>query len=59
MSTFEIDDIMKSLPHRYPFLLVDKVLSMDENSIIGVKGSPVLVLRDYSENVKRMLEMLL
>ncbi len=28
------------------------------NSIIGVKGSPVLVLRDYSENVKRMLEML-
>ncbi len=28
------------------------------NSIVGVKGSPVLVLRDYSENVKRMLEIL-
>ena len=28
------------------------------NSIIAVKGSPVLVLRDYSENVKRMLEIL-
>ena len=28
------------------------------NSIIGVKGSPVLILRDYSENVKRMLEIL-
>jgi len=28
------------------------------NSIIAVKGSPVLVLRDYSENVKRMMEIL-
>ena len=28
------------------------------NSIVGVRGSPVLVLRDYSENVKRMLEIL-
>lgn len=30
--------IHKLLPHRYPFLLVDKVMSMDENSIIGVKN---------------------
>lgn len=30
--------IHKMLPHRYPFLLVDKVMSMDENSIIGVKN---------------------
>jgi general secretion pathway protein D len=28
------------------------------NSIIGLKGSPVLILRDYSENVKRMMEIL-
>jgi len=28
------------------------------NSIIGVKGSPVLFLRDYSSNVRRMLEVL-
>jgi general secretion pathway protein D len=26
--------------------------------LIGVKGSPVLVVRDYSENVKRMMEIL-
>jgi general secretion pathway protein D len=28
------------------------------NSIVGVRGSPVLVLRDYAENVQRMLEIL-
>ena len=28
------------------------------NSIIGVRGSPVLFLRDYSSNVRRMLEVL-
>lgn len=26
------------LPHRYPFLLVDKVMEMNEDSIIGVKN---------------------
>ena len=26
--------------------------------LLGVKGSPVLVIRDYAENVKRMLEIL-
>lgn len=35
---FNITDIEKMLPHRYPFLLVDKVMSMDENSIVGVKN---------------------
>ncbi len=34
----DINAIEKMLPHRYPFLLVDKVMSMDENSIIGVKN---------------------
>ncbi len=29
-----------------------------QNSIIAVKGSPVLILRDYAENVKRMLEII-
>ncbi len=28
----------KMLPHRYPFLLVDKVMEMDDDSIIGVKN---------------------
>ena len=35
---FDINAITKMLPHRYPFLLVDKVLSMDATSIVGVKN---------------------
>ncbi|MDX9752308.1 MAG: bifunctional UDP-3-O-[3-hydroxymyristoyl] N-acetylglucosamine deacetylase/3-hydroxyacyl-ACP dehydratase, partial [Flavobacteriales bacterium] len=35
---YDIQAIERMLPHRYPFLLVDKVLRMDENSIIGVKN---------------------
>jgi UDP-3-O-[3-hydroxymyristoyl] N-acetylglucosamine deacetylase/3-hydroxyacyl-[acyl-carrier-protein] dehydratase len=26
------------LPHRYPFLLVDKVIEVNENSIVGIKN---------------------
>jgi UDP-3-O-[3-hydroxymyristoyl] N-acetylglucosamine deacetylase/3-hydroxyacyl-[acyl-carrier-protein] dehydratase len=33
-----IEEIMKVLPHRYPFLLVDRVLEMDEKRIVGVKN---------------------
>jgi general secretion pathway protein D len=28
------------------------------NSVIAVKGSPILIMRDYSENVQRMLDIL-
>lgn len=32
-------DIQKILPHRYPFLLIDKVIEMDEGkSITGIKN---------------------
>ena len=31
-------DIEKILPHRYPFLMVDKIMEINENSIIGVKN---------------------
>lgn len=32
-------DIMKKLPHRYPFLLVDKIIAMEPNvSITGIKN---------------------
>ena len=34
---FDIVDIQRMLPHRFPFLLVDKVYHMDENSIAGIK----------------------
>lgn len=35
----EIEDIMKILPHRYPFLLVDRVIEMEEKKrIVGIKN---------------------
>ncbi len=33
-----INDIMKILPHRPPFLLVDKILEISENRVIGLKN---------------------
>ncbi len=35
---YTVDDIKKRLPHRYPFLLVDKIIALDENSIVGIKN---------------------
>ncbi|TVR38172.1 MAG: bifunctional UDP-3-O-[3-hydroxymyristoyl] N-acetylglucosamine deacetylase/3-hydroxyacyl-ACP dehydratase [Cryomorphaceae bacterium] len=34
----DINDITRMLPHRYPFLLVDKIIEVNENSIVGVKN---------------------
>jgi UDP-3-O-[3-hydroxymyristoyl] N-acetylglucosamine deacetylase/3-hydroxyacyl-[acyl-carrier-protein] dehydratase len=33
-----IEDIKKRLPHRSPFLLVDKIISLDENTVVGIKN---------------------
>ncbi len=35
---FTIEDIKKKLPHRFPFLLVDKIIALDESSIVGIKN---------------------
>jgi UDP-3-O-[3-hydroxymyristoyl] N-acetylglucosamine deacetylase / 3-hydroxyacyl-[acyl-carrier-protein] dehydratase len=36
---FDINEIMKILPHRYPFLFVDRVLEMEEKKrIVGIKN---------------------
>ncbi len=35
MDTMQISSV---LPHRYPFQLVDKIVYMDENSVIGIKN---------------------
>lgn len=35
---YDIAKIESMLPHRYPFLLVDKIMSIDENGIVGVKN---------------------
>jgi len=33
-----ISEILNFLPHRFPFLLVDKILEQEENKIVGVKN---------------------
>lgn len=39
MPSLEIDAILKALPHRYPFLLVDRILEYEkEKRIIGIKN---------------------
>jgi len=35
---YDINDIKKILPHRPPFLLVDKITELTENEVIGVKN---------------------
>jgi UDP-3-O-[3-hydroxymyristoyl] N-acetylglucosamine deacetylase/3-hydroxyacyl-[acyl-carrier-protein] dehydratase len=35
---YDIEEIKKRLPHRYPFLLVDKILELTETSVVGVKN---------------------
>lgn len=35
---YTINDIEKMLPHRYPFLMIDKIMEIHEDSIIGVKN---------------------
>jgi beta-hydroxyacyl-ACP dehydratase FabZ len=38
-SSRTIDDIMQILPHRYPFLLVDRILDITEDGkVIGIKN---------------------
>jgi len=39
-SVMEIEEILKILPHRYPFMLVDKIIeqSEDGNRIVGLKN---------------------
>ena len=42
MPVIEIDEILRILPHRYPFLLVDRVVECDdERHIVGIKNVTV------------------
>jgi 3-hydroxyacyl-[acyl-carrier-protein] dehydratase len=42
MSAFKIDEIMRALPHRYPMLLVDRILEMEEGvRCVGLKNVTV------------------
>jgi len=35
---YNIEEIKRRLPHRYPFLLVDKIISIEDSSIVGIKN---------------------
>lgn len=37
-TVLDINDISKMLPHRYPFLLVDKIIEITNDTIVGVKN---------------------
>ena len=38
MASLDIQEICEVLPHRYPMLLVDRVLEITEQSIVGIKN---------------------
>jgi beta-hydroxyacyl-ACP dehydratase FabZ len=38
MAILDINDIRAILPHRYPFLLVDRIVEMDAERIVGIKN---------------------
>lgn len=37
-TTMDVEQVMKVLPHRYPFLMVDRITLIDGNRITGVKN---------------------
>lgn len=37
-AVYNVEQIKKMLPHRYPFLLVDKIVQQDESCVVGVKN---------------------
>ena len=42
LESMDILELMKLLPHRYPFLLVDRIVAIDEdNSAVGIKNVTV------------------
>ncbi|RLE26831.1 MAG: 3-hydroxyacyl-[acyl-carrier-protein] dehydratase FabZ [Acidobacteria bacterium] len=38
MTMIDVREIMKILPHRYPFLLIDRILEIKETSILAIKN---------------------
>jgi beta-hydroxyacyl-ACP dehydratase FabZ len=41
MPILDINEIRALLPHRYPFLLVDRIVEMEEERIVGIKNVTV------------------
>lgn len=39
LETMDIDAILKTLPHRYPFLMIDRIVNIDgDNAATGIKN---------------------
>ena len=39
LQTFDLERILELLPHRYPFLMVDRIVAVDgDNSAVGIKN---------------------
>jgi len=38
MPTLDVNEIRQILPHRYPFLLVDRIVELEDERIVGVKN---------------------
>ena len=38
MAIIDINEIRTILPHRYPFLLVDRIVEMDTERVVGIKN---------------------
>ncbi|NNC95087.1 MAG: bifunctional UDP-3-O-[3-hydroxymyristoyl] N-acetylglucosamine deacetylase/3-hydroxyacyl-ACP dehydratase [Chitinophagales bacterium] len=36
---YELTDIEKVLPHRYPFLLIDKIIDLTDSYVVGIKNT--------------------
>ncbi len=34
----DVNRIAQLLPHRYPFQMIDKIIALDENSVVGIKN---------------------
>lgn len=37
-AVYDINHISKSLPHKFPFLLVDKIIEMTDTEVVGIKN---------------------
>lgn len=37
-AVYDINEISNMLPHRYPFLLIDKIIHLDEKTVTGIKN---------------------
>ena len=48
----DIKEIMNILPHRYPFLLIDKVTQLEENKVTAIKNVTANITITESNSIK-------